>query len=45
MPFASKQQRGLLWAKKPKLAKEWTDKYGAGIVGKLIKHNRRKKKL
>ena len=45
MPFASEKQRGLLWAKKPKLAKEWTDKYGVKLVGKLIKHKRKNKKL
>ena len=28
MPFKSKAQQGYLFAKKPKLAKRWADKYG-----------------
>ena len=28
MPFASKVQERFLYAKKPKLAKEWQEKYG-----------------
>jgi hypothetical protein len=28
MPFKSKQQQKYLFSQKPKLAKEWADKYG-----------------
>ena len=28
MPFKSKAQQGYLFSQKPKLAKEWADKYG-----------------
>ena len=28
MPFRSEAQRRYLWAKHPKLAREWSDKYG-----------------
>lgn len=31
MPFKSKKQRKYLWANKPKMAREWTNKYGSGI--------------
>jgi len=30
VPFKSKAQRKFMWAKKPKLAKRWTKKYGKG---------------
>lgn len=29
MPFKSEKQRKYMWANLPKLAKKWTDKYGA----------------
>jgi len=29
MPFRSEAQRRALWAKNPKLAREWTEKYGS----------------
>ena len=29
-PFKSKAQRRFMWAKKPKIAKRWTKKYGKG---------------
>jgi hypothetical protein len=29
MPFKSEKQRRYLFKNKPKLAKEWTDKYGS----------------
>ncbi|GAG15791.1 unnamed protein product [marine sediment metagenome] len=44
MPFVSEKQKGWLWHNKPKIAKRWTKKYGADVVGKLIKHKRKKKK-
>jgi len=28
MPFKSESQRKFMWAKKPALAKKWSDKYG-----------------
>jgi len=28
MPFESEAQRRYLWAKEPKIAKRWADKYG-----------------
>ena len=45
MPFASKEQRGYLWAKKPDLAKKWTEKYGAKVLAKgIAKTAKRKRK-
>jgi hypothetical protein len=32
MPFRSERQRAYLWAKHPKLAREWTDRYGSKPV-------------
>lgn len=29
MPFQSKKQEKFMWANKPKIAKQWTDKYGS----------------
>ncbi len=29
MPFASAKQRLLLWAKRPDIARRWTDRYGS----------------
>ena len=29
MPFKSEKQRRYLWANEPKIAREWTDRYGA----------------
>ena len=34
MPFKSVKQRAHLFAKKPKLAKKWTKKYGSKIRSK-----------
>lgn len=31
MPFKSKKQRAWMWANKPDMAKEWTEKYGSKI--------------
>lgn len=31
MPFRSIAQRKFMWARKPRLAKEWTEKYGSRI--------------
>ena len=28
MPFVSEQQRKFMWARKPKIARKWADKYG-----------------
>ena len=42
MPFRSEQQRKYLWAKEPKIAREWTDKYGSKIVKKKKKKKKRR---
>lgn len=46
MPFKSEKQRKLLWAKRPKLARKWTDKYGSDIekrgFGKHLKARKSK---
>ena len=39
-PFKSKKQRKYMWAKLPKLAKKWTEKYS----GKIVKNKRKKRK-
>jgi hypothetical protein len=31
MPFKSKKQRKYMWAKHPKIAKRWTEKYGSKV--------------
>ena len=31
MPFKSEKQRKYLWANEPKIAKEWTQRYGSRI--------------
>lgn len=31
MPFRSVKQRKYMWAKLPKLARKWTNKYGSKI--------------
>ena len=33
MPFQSEKQRRYLWANEPKIAREWTDRYGASEGG------------
>ena len=33
MPFQSEKQRRYLWANEPKIAREWTDRYGAADGG------------
>jgi hypothetical protein len=43
MPFRSERQRRYLWARKPELAKKWTESYGSKIQPtspreKLIRH-------
>ena len=44
MPFKSKKQQAFLWAKEPKIAKRWTNKYGsAKNTGGKIKKNKPKK--
>jgi len=37
MPFKSMAQRKFMWAKHPKIAREWTKKYGGKIVKKAKK--------
>ena len=32
MPFKSKKQRSLMWAKYPDIARKWTEKYGSEVV-------------
>jgi len=41
MPFKSEEQRRFMWAKKPSIARKWTDKYGS----KLFKRKGGKIKL
>jgi len=31
MPFKSEAQRRYLWAREPKIARDWTDTYGSRI--------------
>jgi hypothetical protein len=31
MPFRSTKQRRYMWAKHPKIARKWTNKYGSKI--------------
>ena len=42
MPFQSKAQQGYMFAKQPKIAKRWADKYG---VPKNLPEHVKKKKL
>lgn len=42
MPFKSKKQRAYLYAKKPKLAKKWSKKYGSKVGGGKTKKERSK---
>jgi len=45
MPFRSEKQRAYLWAKEPKLARKWTEKYGSKVKPNLneeIKKARKK---
>lgn len=44
MPFKSQKQRAFMWANKPKLAREWTDKYGSKIVKAVSKLKTKKEK-
>lgn len=37
MPFKSTKQRRWMWANKPKMAREWTKKYGSKIGGRRKK--------
>jgi hypothetical protein len=37
MPFRSVKQRKYMWMRHPKIAKEWTEKYGSKIVKKKKK--------
>lgn len=41
MPFKSAKQRAYLWAINPKLAREWTEKYGSKIKRKKTKKSSR----
>ena len=41
MPFQWEKQRKYLWAKEPKIAREWADKYGSKIVKKKKKKKRK----
>jgi hypothetical protein len=29
MPFKSERQRRMMWAKRPDVARQWTDRYGS----------------
>jgi len=40
VPFQSEKQRKYLWAKEPKIARKWADKYGS----KIVKKKKKKKK-
>ena len=46
MPFKSEAQRRFLFAKKPKLAHKWADKYGTpeNLPDKLAKRKMRREK-
>lgn len=44
MPFKSEAQRRYLWAKKPALAKRWTEKYGSKPKKKVLKGDYSKRK-
>ena len=37
MPFKSEAQRGFMFAKHPKIAKRWAEKYGSKSLPKKIK--------
>ena len=37
MPFRSEAQRRYLWQHHPKLAREWSEKYGSTPRGKVAK--------
>ena len=42
MPFQSEKQRKYLWANEPKIAREWTDKYGSRVKKSLGGNTERK---
>lgn len=42
MPFKSAAQRRWMWANKPALAREWTEKYGSGTKRKSGGKKRKK---
>lgn len=35
MPFRSEKQRKFMWAKRPDIAKRWTEEYGSAIKRRL----------
>lgn len=41
MPFKSEQQRRLMWAKHPQIARRWADKYGSLAQNELAKRKNR----
>lgn len=43
MPFKSEKQRKYLWANKPKIAKDWTAKYGSKPRKKSTRATRKSK--
>ena len=46
MPFKSEKQRRYLWKNHPKIAREWTDKYGSkpDLLDEAVKVRVRRKK-
>jgi hypothetical protein len=43
MPFKSGKQRKFLWAKHPKIARKWAEKYGSETINERISRARKKK--
>ena len=37
MPFKSEKQKKWMYANKPELAKEWTEKYGSKVKSQKVK--------
>jgi len=46
MPFKSEAQRRYMYAKHPKVAKRWADKYGAdGSLPEKVKKNKGRRRI
>ncbi len=45
MPFKSEKQRRWMWKNEPKIAEEWSKKYGSAPAKKNIKKKVKKKKI
>lgn len=44
MPYKSAKQRRFMYAKKPKIAKRWSKKYGAKVGGGFTKKQKAKRR-